>query len=230
VTSEDIYKETKTHFQEVVDNTSDLQLVTDGSANMAKVHIENTSFLIDGVSFYHASTSIGFQTASAQLTNKNKSVWEIMNSTTETRDVLTVPCDSHGLQLIFKDLLWPGKDNQGNSSSAMVEFFKSSLNADLALLRSVMQICYSKIRAPIKTTPTRWGTQIAQIDSICNSENALKGYIAHPDATSSTIKSLLSASQFWQKLSRLQLFFKPIHTHQKTSESNGATLNKVYPR
>ncbi|RKF55284.1 hypothetical protein GcC1_204035 [Golovinomyces cichoracearum] len=93
-----------------------------------------------------------------------------------------------------------------------------------------MQNCYSKIRALIKTTPTRWGTRIAQIDFICNSENALKSYIAYPDATSSTIKSLLSTPQFWQKLSGLWLFFKPIHTHQKMSESNGATINKVYPR
>ncbi|RKF64398.1 hypothetical protein GcC1_132024 [Golovinomyces cichoracearum] len=169
-----------------------------------------------------------------------KSVWEIMNSTAETRHVLTVPCDSHDLQLIFKDLLWPDKDNHGNSTSAMGEFFKSGPNAvvsffsssdkQLALLRSVMQLCYSKIRALIKTTPTRWGKQIAQIDFICNSENALKGYIAHPDATISTIKSLLSTPQFWQKLSGLQLFFKPVHTYQKTSESNGTTLNKVYPR
>ncbi|RKF76666.1 hypothetical protein GcC1_070018 [Golovinomyces cichoracearum] len=172
---EDIYKEIKTQVQEVVDNTSCLQIVTDGSANMAKVRIENTSFLIEGVSFYNASTAIGFQTASAQFTYNNvvkharelthrnlakwasyssdtcatqKSAWEIMNSTAETRHVLTVPCDSHSLQLILKDLIWPGKDNHGNSTSAMGELFKSGLNAvvsffsssdkQLALLRSVM--------------------------------------------------------------------------------------------
>ncbi|RKF75795.1 hypothetical protein GcM1_231038, partial [Golovinomyces cichoracearum] len=68
---EEIYKETKTKVQEVVDNTSGLQIITDGSANMAKVRIENTSFLIYGVLFYHTSTAIGFQTASAHFTYNN---------------------------------------------------------------------------------------------------------------------------------------------------------------
>ncbi|RKF64390.1 hypothetical protein GcC1_132026, partial [Golovinomyces cichoracearum] len=160
---EDICKEIKTQVQEVVDNTSGLQIVTDGSANMTKVHIENTSFLTDRVSFYHASTAIGFHTASVHFTYNNvvkharelthgnlakwasyssdtcatqKSFWEIMNSTAETKHVLTVPCDSHGLQLIFKDLLWPGKDNHRNSTSAMGKFFKSGTNAVVSFFSS----------------------------------------------------------------------------------------------
>ncbi|RKF66778.1 hypothetical protein GcC1_110017 [Golovinomyces cichoracearum] len=128
---------------------------------MAKVRIENTSFLIDGVSFYHASTAIGFQTASAQFTYNNvvkharelthgnlakwasyssdtcaiqKSFWEIMNSTAETRHVLTVPCDSHGLQLISKTYFGLAKiiietqllQWENSSNRALMQFSVSS--------------------------------------------------------------------------------------------------------
>jgi hypothetical protein len=160
------------------------------------------------------------------------------------KHVLSVPCDSHGIQLIFKDLLFPGKGDDGQQivttigkffkdfPNKIVSFFSSS-DKQLAYLREAMVKC-GGIVALITTVPTRWGTQVRQIQSINKSSEALKAYAERPDDDKSkpiTIKPLLyKTSDFWQQSRALEVVLEPIHTQQKMSESNRSTLGKVYTR
>ena len=130
---EKCYLKVKRQVQLVADAATHIQIVTDGSSNIGKVRVENTSFLVDGISYYWNSIAIRAVRAGADWTVKNviqnakeitknalhrwtsfssdtcntqRKVWAVLNSTEEASHVLSIPCDSHGIQLIFKDLLF----------------------------------------------------------------------------------------------------------------------------
>jgi hypothetical protein len=85
------------------------------------------------------------------------------------------------------------------------------------------------MRALIATVPTRWGTQVRQIDSLLKNEDALKCYADSPEA-SDTVKPILRDSSFWERLRALKSLLHPFHEEQRMSESNHNYLNKVAPR
>ena len=92
-----------------------------------------------------------------------------------------------------------------------------------------MQNTLGKEYSFIATVPTRWGTQVASMESIRRVQTALKAYAMHPEASKEWKNTLLD-DLWWQKLKSLSLLFRPIHSWQKMSESNRATLAKVLPR
>ena len=108
----------------------------------------------------------------------------------------------------------------------LVNCFRKS-DKQLAYLHNIMTIVYGKPRALIATVPTRWGTQYRQLESIAKSEEALKAYALHPNATPK-LKGLILQEGFWSSITTLQAFLRPLHEYQKMSESNASTLNKVY--
>lgn len=163
----------------------------------------------------------------------------------EAAYVLSVPCDSHSVQLIFKDLLFPGKDLfQNQIVTKTGRFFKGFANKivsafsfsdkQLAYLREAMKKSGTGIISLISTVPTRWGTQVRQIQSINKSSEALKAFAELPDDNLHepvTIKETLNRNNDdWQRNKALEILLELIHKQQKMSESNHATLAKVYPR
>ncbi|RDL31992.1 uncharacterized protein BP5553_09394 [Venustampulla echinocandica] len=122
-----------------------------------------------------------------------RSLWACIHSTPGLEHVHSVPCDSHGLQLIIKDLLDLNKDgNKEVIPSALRDFFKllakviaffASSGKQLALFRDIQRSNTSKVKALIATVLTRWGTQVRQIKSILDNELALKSFAIHPDTT-----------------------------------------------
>ena len=150
------------------------------------------------------------------------------------RHVHSIPCDSHGHQLVFKDLLWDNSHPTDCGSfwksggNRLVNFFSSS-QKQLAFLRTCMQNTLGKEYSFIVTVPTRWGIQVASMESILRVQTALKAYAMHPEASKEWKNTLLD-DLWWQKLKSLSLLFRPIHSWQKMSESNRATLAKVLPR
>jgi hypothetical protein len=255
----------------VADAASHIQIVADGSSNIGKIRVENTSFLVDGISYYWNSVGIGAIKAGASWIVKNvikganeitrgslnhwtafssdtcntqRRVWSDLIKDPDASHVLSVPCDSHGIQLIFKDLLFPGKDLfQNQIVTTTGTFFKnfpnkivsafSKSDKQLAYLREAIKKC-GGIIALITTVPTRWGTQVRQIASINRSSEALKAYAERPDDNPRepiAIKSILHRNNDdWQKNKALEQLLEPIHTYQKMSESNHSILGKVYPR
>lgn len=73
------YEKIKAVVQTVADALAHIQIVTDGSSNIGKVRVENTSFLVDGISYYWSSVAIGAIKAGADWTVDNviKSAKEI---------------------------------------------------------------------------------------------------------------------------------------------------------
>ena len=109
---------------------------------------------------------------STDIDSTQRAMWVILEQDPELKHVHSIPCNSHGIQLILKDILKPGKDQQKRQiSSEISEFFASGLNAivtafkkapkQLAILWDIMLTSFKKIRALISTVPTRWGTQVA---------------------------------------------------------------------
>jgi hypothetical protein len=262
------YERIKPQVLEVAMAAEHIQIVSDASNTINKKKVENVSFLVDGISYYWSSTALGTAKAGAEwtlanvkkaalaITSGNLLRWKAYSSDTdntqrktkklleadqETAHVHWVPCQSHGIQLIFKDMLNPGKDQfKTQIKTKMGRFFSSGPNyvvskftasvLQLALLRDCMiRNMNGKVKALIATVPTRWGTQIAQTTSLIKSELSLRAYAKLPEA-SKKLSKILSADIWWQRLHALHSFLSPLHEHQKASESNQSTLPKVYPQ
>jgi hypothetical protein len=86
-----------------------------------------------------------------------------------------------------------------------------------------------KIKSLIASVPTRWGSQVCSIKSILNNRIPLEAY-AENTKTTDTLKRILRDSDMWQQLRSLNSILQPIHEAPKMSESNKASLDKVYPR
>ena len=261
------YKRIKPEVQAIADAATHIQIVSDGSDNINKRKVENVSFLVDGISYYWASTAIGaikagaIQTAAnvkkhaLAITNGNlkrftafstdtdstqRATWNLFKDDPELSHVHSVPCDSHGCQLIFKDILKPGVDaNKVPIHTEIGQFFTEGPNAvvtafskaskQLAYLRNCMVKSIGKVVALIATVPTRWGTQVSQCASLLKCEIPLKAYaeLSHPDVKLS-VKDDLKSDIWWQKLHATHLILQPIHERQKMLESNQSFLYKVY--
>jgi hypothetical protein len=213
--------------------------VSDGSNNINKKKVENVFFLVDGISYYWASTVISAIKAGAiwtavnvkkhalVITNSNlkrfiafstdtdstqRATWNLFKDDPELLHVYSVSCDSHGCQLIFKDILKPGVDaNKVPIYTEIGEFFTEGLNAVVtAFLKALKQLAYlrncivksiGKVIALIATVPTRWGTQVSQCASLLKYEIPLKAYaeLSHPDVKL-LVKDDLKSDLWWQKL------------------------------
>jgi len=127
-----VYEDIKDKVKEVA-RSAELGLVTDESTDISLNRLANYSFLLpDGSSFYWKTVDVKEQTQSAtniavdiiqvgkEITNgklgrlislatdtcsTNQNVWTQLSNTPEMKHVIMVPCDSHGLQLLIKDLL-----------------------------------------------------------------------------------------------------------------------------
>ncbi len=92
-----------------------------------------------------------------------------------------------------------------------------------------MLVTQGKVNSFIATVPTRWGTQVRQIFSILRAQVPLESYTRHPEA-SEKWSAILRDSDWWQNSRALYRILEPIHSSQMMSESNRASLAKVYPR
>jgi len=120
--------------------------------------------LVNGISYYWNSIAIGALKAGADWTVANiinnakditngafnrwtsfssdtcstqRKIWALLHTKEEAAHVLSVPCNSHGIQLIFKDLLFPGKNlfqNVIKTKAGM--FFKAFSNKIISAFSS----------------------------------------------------------------------------------------------
>ncbi|RKF75964.1 hypothetical protein GcC1_075008 [Golovinomyces cichoracearum] len=171
---------------------------------------------------------------------------QILSATIEAKHILSVPCDSHGLQLISKDLLWPGIDRDRNQiDTAIGKFFHNGPNKivsyftsspkQLSYLREILATTTGGVKALITNVPTRWETQFLQTKSINRSFEALKIYAENPDDVNEPIVNLKASHlhrscDFWQQNKEFERFLERLHNLQKMNESNKTKLDKVYTR
>jgi hypothetical protein len=141
-----------------------IQIISDGSSNIAKIRVENVSFMAGGISYYWKSTGIGAIRAGSDWTldhlkgqaleitmgnlkkwtafssdtnNTQRRCWELIARDAELAHVHNIPCESHGHQLSIKDILFPGKDRSHNQiTSKISQFWKDGPMALVSYFRS----------------------------------------------------------------------------------------------
>jgi len=146
------------------------------------------------------------------------------------KHIFTVPCDSHGLQLIFKDLLQqPIIKQYWNLATTIVNTLRNSGKQHSNLYEEQEKVYKGKRKALIALGITRWGTQYNLLKSINDSKEALRSFAFRDDADHQ-LKAILTQHTFWAAITELLELFKPIHEAQKMSEDNKATISYVYSR
>jgi hypothetical protein len=159
--------------------------------------------------------------------------WDYAEKSPELAHVLIIPCDSHGLQLLIKDLCthaWfkPILD----AAQAIARGFHKA-KKQYAILREIQEDVYGKQQALILSVLTRWGTQYHLCRSILKNRDALEKWALRKDTklnTDNSQKQSILNDSFWTQLNKLCQAIKLIHDQQKISERNNATLGEVIPR
>jgi hypothetical protein len=163
-------------------------------------------------------------------------MWMEMQKLVEFKHVFFIPCDSHGLQLLVKDLLQiPVLKDIMQKAQTVVKSFRRSL-LQYARLRE-FQLNYNKQhRSLVLSVITRWGTQYRLIRSLLDSKDALKRY-AHdfgdlpPSKRLKTaVIDILKDRAFWTSLETLRELLQPLDEALKMSESGNSHLGHVLPR
>ena len=106
-------------------------------------------------------------------------LWRILaaNQRLQLSKALFVPCDSHGLQLLIKDVLGIPyyKVIQSQIMLVINTFRRSPLQ--LSILCEKQKACYGKTSALVLAVITRWVTQARAIESIYKNKKAFKAYV-----------------------------------------------------
>jgi Protein of unknown function (DUF 659)/hAT family C-terminal dimerisation region len=161
-----------------------------------------------------------------------RSLWELLRTYDRFKYALFVPCDSHGLQLLIKDIISHNmfKDTMKKAQDIVVHFRKS--HKQLALLREFQQKIYNRQYALTLAGETRWGTQCNMLSHLKRSKEALRAfaYDGGNDCDNRPILDAIYDYSFWADVDELLDILEPIHKHQIDSESSEKGLDKVYTR
>ncbi|KAJ6436477.1 sugar hydrolase [Purpureocillium lavendulum] len=171
-----------------------------------------------------------------------------MKALPEFSHCLYVLCDSHGLQLLVKDIVeskrWMPTFGK---VTYLIGFFKKA-KLQLSRLRIHQQECYGRRKAFITAAITRWGTQLAAVRSLLDNKDALRAFARDP-ATLNGLKqpivkeeehetqsslsqaiSYINDIEFWADVEMLFKVLEPIGRAQVSSERDRAGLGEVIPR
>jgi len=199
-----IHSQVKSRTEQVIQTLPHINVITDESTNINTARICNISIHTAHGSLHYVSEDIrAMQTTAAisaqwlrnhlhQITNHDPdrinsvtndtcstmfSMWNEVAKFDEFRHVFFIPCDSHGIQLFFKDLLKLPRFNDiiQQAQTVVTAFRKASLQ--YARLRICQQACYKRNISLVLSVITRWGTQYRLISSLLNSKDALKRYV-----------------------------------------------------
>ena len=164
-------------------------------------------------------------------------MWLEMQRFVEFKHCLFIPCDSHGIQLLIKDLLQiPLFQDILQKAQKIVKAFRHSLLQYARLREFQLQYGDKRYKSLILSVITRWGTQFRLIQSVINSKDALKRY-AHEFGDRPPKKRLNQAAidilrdpQFWRSLEPLRELLQPLDEALRMSESGSSHLGHVLPR
>jgi hypothetical protein len=201
------------------------------------VHGKLTKFLSDlnqgGAPDFSCLNSFSTDTCSTM-----RLAWETLRLKPELKHIFFIPCDSHGIQLIFKDLL-EGQDNQlirevFEGAGTVVSFFHRS-PLEYASLRKKQVECYGGPKSLIASCITRWGTQYDLLHSVTRSQEALrewaKSFLPSGKSTiAQKVKNTLTDPTFWVHIFELLTLLRPLHIAQKASEANNVNIMGVVDR
>ena len=258
-----VYTMTKSRTDDMISAMNLINIVTDESSNIRGSRIWNISVHSPYGPLHYISEDIRAQqmtaAAAAQwlrnhllvLSNNDLSrinsiitdtcaliaMWMEMQRFIELKYCLFIPCDSHEIQLLVKDLLEiPIFKDTLQKAQKLVKAFRHSLLQYARLRDFQLQYGTKKHQSLILSVITRWGTQFRLLQSVLNSKDALKRY-AHefgdlPAKTRLNQASIdtLRDPQFWRSLEPLRELLLPLDEALRMSESGSSHLGHVLPR
>jgi hypothetical protein len=140
-------------------------------------------------------------------------------------------CDSHGLQLLVKDI--------SDDTAFITTFFKKS-KLQLARLRNEMMEYWGHVRSFITACLTRWGSNFKAIESVQRAHRPLQRYARRPDVLADsekpehkllpTLLSKINDPLFWHRLDIILAILEPVCKAQVMSEADRANVGHVIPR
>lgn len=254
-----IYKRLQTQVSKHVNDATLLNLIADESNNIRRQRVQNLCVNIPGHgAFYWDSEIVNgdtcdgdwhadwldhrFQVISGGDTARLNSVamdtcatqgkaTRILGAMPQYKHMFFVPCSSHGLQLLIKDVIGiPWFTERVKRAQAVVTAFTCAPK-QLAILRDIMQSTMGSTYSFTLSVITRWGTQTAMIKSVRRAYPALLKYATLlPDDASKDIRDVIPAiedGRFWVDLDFIFDLLEPIDKAIKKSESDSATLQYV---
>ncbi|KAE8549030.1 hypothetical protein EYB25_007545 [Talaromyces marneffei] len=194
------------------------------STTIADWIVEQAGILVDGR--YERLNALTTDTCSTM-----RSTWADLQQRPQFSHVFMVPCDSHGLQLLIKDLLTlPSIDVVFKKCQSRISHFNHS-PLQLSILRAIQMEEYGEEKSLLSAIITRWGSQYTMLQSIKRSEAALSKLARREDIDlGATLKAVLEDDLFWIYLGRLIQIIKPLHEAIKMSESVKSDMSKVLQR
>lgn len=237
-----------------------LNIVTDESTNINDARIANISIHTPYGAFHYISEDVGTRRLSAEntatwlqshlevLSNGDLSrinslitdtcatmlsMWTKLREIPQLRHVLCVPCDSHGIQLLVKDLITdvPEFTTVHDKAQAIAKAFKSS-PLQYARLKAIQILRYGEPRAICLSIITRWGTQYRLFKSILRNKEALRQFTYEYPAVKLPYDavSYINSTIFWVELEGIVELLEPIDEILRMSESGAAHLGMVLDR
>jgi len=160
-------------------------------------------------------------------------IYDLLQASDEMRHAIYVPCDSHGLQLLIKDLLeLPEFEPTMKAANRIISYFNRATK-QYAYLHEQQMKEYGKHKALILSGMTRWGTQLNMIKRLLETKQALRNYAAQEfdgDGKDKWIIPTLLDVELWSRIGLILQLLTPIHEAQKMSESTRACLGRVKSR
>src|SRR2546430_1292440 len=118
----------------------------------------------------------------------------------ELRHILCIPCDSHGVQLLVKDILMdiPQFKIIYEQTQSIAKAFKSS-SLQYSRLKAIQIDRYSEPRALCLSVITRWGTQFRLFKSVLRNKEALRQFAYEYETTVLPFDavSYINSTGFW---------------------------------
>lgn len=252
-----VYHDVQTEVDRFLKQTELYNIITDESTNINNARIQNISIHTSVGSFFWKSEDIGdlsltaanlanwLRTKLLELTNGRLdlinsiatdtcptmlAVWVTLARFPDLKHCFFIPCDSHGMQLLIKDLLQlPCFQTILDRAQAIVKAFR---NAPLqySRLRTYQLLKYGERRALCLSVITRWGTQFQLVESVINNKAALREYLNHFDEVPVEIRESIRSNEFWIRLDMLKEVLEPIDDAIKMSESDKSHLGYVISR
>ena len=223
----------KKRIDELIASLPNINVSSDESSIVNSTRICNISIHSESGSIHYLSQDIGAKRMNAinnadwlrghllELSNHNLSrinsvttdtcntmfsTWEELEKNDDFAHYLFFPCDSHGIQLLIKDILeLPSFADAVKQAQTLVNTFRKA-HLQYARLRESQLHFYGRHQSLILSVITRWGTQYRLIQSILRNKDALKCYASDFGDMPATqrlknpVIEIIRSRDFWMKI------------------------------
>lgn len=260
------YKKVKETVDAIIDEEEALGVVFDETTNVISDRVLNISITTSRGAFYYHNLILPPETASSSLLTNlvvesldtvsrgkrerinacstdtcstMRDIWKLLPRQPGLEHCLMNPCDSHGIQLLIKDILeYPYWSSTVLRANQLVRHFKHS-SKQLAILKDIQQRLIggqNKIKPLVMASQVRWGTHCKEFQSILDNRQAFRAFaldqrtdLSSSDTARAVAKTLIDPS-FYNLLEEIVTLIAPIHEEQVKSEGDTAHIGLVKNR